>query len=88
MENLYHIRHTRKGSCTIFSLLPVIDSVTYASRKGDNKVGGASAFFGNVSQGIKTSLEFVEGSPTLRNLSQDTQQFASERISNVVKEIG
>jgi hypothetical protein len=50
--------------------------------------GGASVFFNNVSQGIKTSLEFVESSSTLRNLSQETQQFAQEQIGNVVKEIG
>lgn len=50
--------------------------------------GGASTFFGNVSDGIKTSLDFVESSPTLRNLSQETQDFVQEQGSNVVKELG
>jgi hypothetical protein len=50
--------------------------------------GGASAFFGDVSNGIKTSLEFVENSPTLKNLSQETQQFAQDQVNNVVREIG
>ena len=50
--------------------------------------GGASTFFGNVSSGIKTSLEFVESSPTLKNLSQETQDFVQDQASNVVKEMG
>jgi len=50
--------------------------------------GGASTFFGNVSSGIKTSLEFVENSPTLKNLSQETQNFVQDQASNVVKEMG
>ena len=50
--------------------------------------GGASTFFGNVSSGIKTSLEFVENSPTLKNLSQETQDFVQDQASNVVKEMG
>jgi hypothetical protein len=50
--------------------------------------GGASAFFGDVSQGIKTSLTFVESSPTLKNFSSKAQNFAQEQVSNVVKEMG
>ena len=49
--------------------------------------GGASTFFGNVSDGIKTSLQFVEDSPTLKNLSQETQHLVQEQASNVVKEM-
>lgn len=50
--------------------------------------GGASTFFGNVSNGIKTSLDFVESSPTLRNLSQETQDFVQDQGSNIIEEMG
>jgi flagellar basal body-associated protein FliL len=49
--------------------------------------GGASTFFGNVSSGVKTSVEFVEKSPTLRNLSEETQDFVQDQASNIVKEL-
>jgi predicted PurR-regulated permease PerM len=49
--------------------------------------GGAGAFFGSVSQGVKNTISFVEESPTLRNLSQETQQFAQDQVSGIVKEI-
>lgn len=50
--------------------------------------GGAATFFGNVSDGIKTTLNFVENSPTLRNLSNEAQDFTQEQVGNIVKEMG
>lgn len=49
--------------------------------------GGASTFFGNVTDGIKNSLQFVENSPTLKNLSQETQHFVQQQANDIVKEI-
>ena len=49
--------------------------------------GGASTFFGNVSNGVKTSLQFVEDSPTLKNLSDEAQDFVQEQAGNIVKEM-
>lgn len=50
--------------------------------------GGAGAFFGSVSNGVKTSIDFVEKSPTLKNLSEEVQRFTGEQVGNVVKEMG
>lgn len=48
---------------------------------------GAGAFFGAVGQGIKNSIQFVEESPTLKNLSDETQNFVQKQAGSIMNEI-
>jgi hypothetical protein len=49
--------------------------------------GGATTFFDSVSKGADKISAFVESSPALKNITQETQEFATEQAGKVVQEV-